>query len=221
MQLKKPEGGIAWHSALCRMQPLSATIARSLALVAFCLSPVVGTAGAQNKTPLPVWKPNADIVEQLDEVFVDSRISIRPPRSLQKADRPNPPEMTEIGVYNYGWTPGGAFPSLRNLSIVLTPFARPSSDALDKTVAGMKKSIQEKLKQVEFREVEQGEFQGIEARAGSYTAAIEGVKVIAFYLVGIDKTGSFAVTAMLPQSEATLEEIRVLKASILTFKRAK
>lgn len=179
----------------------------------------VGIACAQGEAPLPVWKPSASVVEQLGEAFVDSRICIRPPRSLQKADRPNPPEMTKIGVYNYGWTPGGVFPSPRNLSVVLVPFARPSSDALDKTISGMKKSIQENLKQVKFGEVKRGEFGGIEARSGSFTATISGEKIIAFYLVGIDKTGSFSVTAMVPQSEATPEETRVLKTSILTFKR--
>jgi hypothetical protein len=128
--------------------------------------------------------------------------------------------LAERGVYNYGWTPEGAFPSLRNLSVVLAPFAKPSSSALDKTVNGMKTSIQRSLQDVRFGDVRRGLFGGIEARSGQYTAQISGKEIIAFYLVGIDGKGSFAVTAMLPVSEATPDRKQEAKASILTFERA-
>jgi len=181
----------------------------------------VGSTAAQNGDELPVWTPDKNVVARLGERFADSQISIRPPRDLKKANRPNPPRMTDRGIYNYGWTPGGTFPSLRNLSVGLTPFAKPSSSALDKTVKGMKNAIQRSLEEVEFGEVHRGRFGGIEARSGQYTARICGEKIIAFYLVCIDSEGSFAVSAMLPSSEPTAERTQEVKASMLTFKRTK
>lgn len=192
-----------------------------LTLAAACCILLAGSATAQDGDELPVWVPDKNVVARLGERFADARMSIRPPRDLKRADRPNPPIMADRGIYNYGWTPGGAFPSLRNLSVGLTPFAKPSSSALDKTVDGMKKAIQRNLQEVEFGEVRRGRFGGIEARFGQYTARICDEKIIAFYLVGIDSQGSFGVSAMLPSSEATAERIQETKASILTFKRAK
>ncbi|MBW3595815.1 MAG: hypothetical protein KY475_00915 [Planctomycetes bacterium] len=179
-------------------------------------------AFAQDQDDLPNWTPDQSVVARLGDEFSDSRISIRPPSNLKQADRRNPPEMQKIGVYQYGWTPGGEFPSTENLSIGLTPFAQPSSAALDKTIEGMKESLQEGLPGIEFGDVRKGQFRGQEARAGQYTAPVSGDEsIIAFYLVGIDERGSFAVTAMAPQSKASPERIQELKSSILTFRRVK
>ena len=179
------------------------------------------SAVAQDNPELPKWIADKDVVPQLGEVFADSRISIRPPRNLQRVDQPHPPEMAKIGVYNYGWTPGGVFPSIENMSVVLAPYAQPSSAALDKTVEGMKKSVQQRLQDTQFGEVRKGRFGSIEVRLGKYTAQISGEKIIAFYLIGIDRTGTFSVTAMLPLSKQTPEKIEELKTAILTFARVK
>ena len=176
---------------------------------------------AQVKDQLPEWEAPKEVVAQLGKQFSDPRISITPPRNLTKADPPNPPDMTKIGVYNYGWSPSGVFPSIENFTVTLAPYAQPSSAALDKTVQGMKNSIQQGLKNVQFGDVRQGRLNGIEARTGQYTANIAGEKVVALYLIGIDDAGTFNVAAMIPQSKATPERINELLASMLTFQRVK
>jgi len=190
-----------------------------VAISVVCLCQATNDALAQKKESLPNWKPDAAIVARLGERYQDARISIRPPSNLKKASRPDTPELEARGVYSYGWTPGGVVQSTKNLSVTLTPFARPSTDALDKTVQGMQKSIQSGLEHVQFGEVQRGRFGNIEARSGTFTALIAGDKIIAYYLVGIDKNGSFSITAMLPYSEATPEETAAMKASMLTFRR--
>ena len=72
----------------------------------------IGVAYGQTKTSLPVWKADPKQVDQLGKAFEHPQIKIRPPRDLEKVDRENPPEMSKLGVYNFGWTPAGAFPSL-------------------------------------------------------------------------------------------------------------
>jgi hypothetical protein len=190
-----------------------------LILIGFCQVP--GPALAQVKQPLSDWKPDPQSVAQLGEVYEDAQISIRPPRDLKKVDRPNPPELAEQGIYSHGWTATGdpERASARNLSVTLTPFSQPSADALDKTIEGMKKSIQAGLEQVRFGKVERGRFGGVDARSGTFTGILLGEKVIAYYLVGIDNSGTFGVTAMLPYSEKTPEATRAMQTSILTFRR--
>ncbi len=203
---------------LARRTQMRTTIACCLAIsgVWLCLA---SDALAQKKESLPDWKPDGAVVARLGERYQDARISIRPPSGLRKANRPDPPELAARGVFSYGWTPGGVVQSTKNLSVTLTPFARPSTDALDKTVQGMQNTIQSGLEDVQFGEVQRGRFGSIEARSGTFTALIAGDRIIAYYLIGIDKSGSFSVTAMLPYSEATPEETAAMKASMLTFHR--
>jgi hypothetical protein len=176
---------------------------------------------AQAGDSLVEWRAPQDVVARLGERYSDALISIAPPRHLTKVDQPNPPEMTKRGIYNCGWTAGGVFPSTENLVVALMPFAQPSSDALDKTVAGMQGGFQRRLEDVQFEKVRRGRFNGIEARAGKYTAQVTGEKVMGLYLIGIDTVGTFSVTAMIPESKATPEKIRELQSSMLTFQRVK
>ncbi len=167
-------------------------------------------------------KPDPMLVAQLGEAFEDAQISIRPPRRLKRIDLPTPPELTTRGIHSYGWTPDGVAGrgNSENLSVTLTPFAQPSSDALDKTIEGMLETIQARAQPATFGKVQRGMFNGFEARSGTFTASILGEKVIGYYLVGIDTTGSFSVTAMLPYSKATPEEKLAAQTSVLTFHRA-
>ncbi len=180
-----------------------------------------GSVSAQDNQEVPEWTADEAIVARLGEVFTDSRISIRPPGNLQKVDRPDSPELTAKGVYNYGWASQGIVPSGANLSIGLTPYSRPSSAALDKMVAGMQKSIEESFQDASFKAVQKGRFRGIEVRSGEFSGRISGRQLTAYYLIGIDDTGSFGVTAMVPTSELTAEKSTELKSAILTFERAK
>ena len=199
---------------------MNSAISHRMITLGLCALTIASTAYSQDEGQLPDWTADQELVGLLDEPCVDSRITIRPPVDFRRVDRPNPPELSDRGAYNYGWIPGEGWPRGTNLSVGLTPFAKPSSSALDKTVEGMKQSIQENLKDVQFGDVKKGTFRGKEARMGKFTAEISGKKLAAFYLIGIDERGSFACTAMLPLSEATSEKSRVLKASLLTFDRA-
>ena len=180
---------------------------------------LVGSADAQDKPELREWAADQEIIARLGEPFADSQISIRAARDLKRVDRPNPLELADRGIFNYGWTPDGSFPNVTNLSVALTPFKQPSAAALDKTVEGMKKSVQRNLQEVQFGDVQKGTFREQEARLGQYTAKIAGEEIIAMFLIGIDDKGTFGVTAMLPKSAASEERAQELKAAILTFER--
>ena len=184
-----------------------------------CLGGV--SAHAQAVDTLPKWTADKSDTEQLGDAFKDERIQFRPPKDLQKIERENSPELTKQGVYSYAWAPGGVFPSPENLSITLTPYAQPSASALDKTVEGMQASIGKGLEDVKFGEVKKGVFGDFEARAGEYTAKLNGEELFAVYLVCIDKQGSFSLVAMMPAMKATDERVKMLQASLLTFSRAK
>jgi hypothetical protein len=196
--------------------------ARYLLLSAACLCQCSINVFAQSDKLLDL-KPDPMLVAQLGEAFEDAQISIRPPRRLKRIDLPTLPEFTRRGVHSYGWTPDGVAGrgSPENLSVTLMPFAQPSSDALDKMIEGMQESIQAKAQPATFGKVQRGTFNGFEVRSGSFTTSILGEKVIAYYLVSIDRTGSFAVTAMLPYSKATPEEKLAAQTSVLTFRRSK
>jgi hypothetical protein len=197
------------------------TYRRSLiALFAIVLLGKDVPSNAQIENPLPIWKAIEQDVAKLGEEFSDSKIRIRPPQNLKKVELETSPEIAKARITAYGWTPGGVFPSATNLSIALGPLGKPSSVDLDETIAGMKKSIERNSESIEFSEVKQGMFRGMEARSGSYTAQISDKRVRGFYLVGIDKAGTFAVSAMIPSVDATPEKIKLLRASMLTFKRA-
>jgi hypothetical protein len=175
------------------------------------------SAIAQSASDLREWSANEGVVARLGDVFTDSRISIRLPKGLQRAVLPDPPPGT--GLYKYGWSPGGVFPSTEMFSIVLTPFAKPSSEALDQMVGSMKATIKENLKNVEFSATGKGRYRGVEVCAGEYTikGSVDSTK--ALYLIGIDQFGSFSVIAMLPNKAATPERLQELSAAMFTFQR--
>jgi hypothetical protein len=176
---------------------------------------------AQAGDSLAEWRAPPDVVARLGERYSDALISIAPPHYLQRVDRPNSPEMTKKGVYHYGWTASGVYPSAENLVVVLTPFKKPSSEALDEAVEGLKDSIEQGLEDVQWENVRRGRLNGVEVRAGKYTAQVAGEKATGFYLIGIDTVGTFGVTAMMPESKATPEKIKELQSSMLTFERGK
>jgi hypothetical protein len=168
---------------------------------------------------LPAWRLNDKDVTRLGELFADSRISLRPPQGLKKVERDYPPELAKAGVFAYGWTPGGVQPSPKNFSVTLTPFAKPSKEALDRTIDGMKKSIEEGFKSVNYGIIKRGQFLGVECRYGTYTAQLSGRQLDCYFLVGIDATGTFSISAMMPHSEATPDAVRSIQAAMLSFQR--
>jgi hypothetical protein len=190
-----------------------------LCLLQFLVSTDARTALGEEA--LETWKAPDNAAAELGELFSDSQIIIRPPRGLQKANGPKvPQELEKHGVHGFGWTPDGAFPSSTNLSVSLTPFAKPSSDALDKTIKGMKNSISSALQEVKFGTVESGMFRNHEARWGTYTATINDEKILAFFLVGIDPYGTYSISAMIPATAGTPENVAIIKNSMLTFDRS-
>jgi hypothetical protein len=168
---------------------------------------------------LLAWRLNDKDLARLGEPFTDSRISLRPPQGLKKVDRADPPEFANAGVYTYGWTLGGVQPSPKNFSVTLTPFAKPSKGALDKTVEGMKKSIEQGFKNVTYGNIKRGQFLGVECRYGTYTTQLSGEQIDCYFLVGIDASGSFSISAMIPHREATPDSVRSLQAAMLSFQR--
>lgn len=192
---------------------------RSLNLSVIVLFGMAIPTNAQFEKPLPTWKANEQDVAKLEKESSDSKIKIRPPQKYQKVDLETSPEIAKAGISAYAWTLDGAFPNEKNLSVALGPHADPFSDAINEFVSGMKKSFQRNSESIEFGKVTRGSFLGVEARLGTYTAQISQKNVLGFYLVGIDKVGTFAVSAMIPSSDASPEEIELLKSSMLTFKR--
>jgi hypothetical protein len=185
-----------------------------------CLCGLTTCAHAQPTKPLPVWEASADDVSKLGKEFSDSQITIRPPKNLQQVELETPPEMAKAGAIVYGWTPGGKFPSAKNLSITLAPYVKPSPEAFDGIVSGFKDSFRRNSESIKFGEVKSGRFRQVECRYGTYTNNIANTEILGFYLVGVDKVGTFAISAMIPKSDASSEEVRLMKASMLTFKRA-
>lgn len=193
-----------------------------LVFVAAVFARVPVPAFAQGGGALPEWKPSAEAVDELGEVFEDARIHIRLPRNLKYVGRRTPPELEARGAFSYGFLPGGIAGQgdPTNLSVSLTPFAKPSPEAFDKLLEGMMTSTQRKLQQVRFGETHRGRVGGVEVRAGTFQASVLGIEIVAYFLVGIDETGTFGVTAMVPRSQATPETIREIQTSLLTFRRA-
>ena len=165
------------------------------------------------------WIADDKTLASLAKPFSDARISFRPLPKYEGFQTKFDPELAKAGVAQYCWTPGGQRPSLENITVMLTPFAKPSTDALDKTISGMRSSIQKNHPDCEFGEIRKGLFCGFEARAGSYTATISGDKVVAFFLVSIDTKGTFMASAMTPESKVTPEAEKLMKTSLLTFMR--
>jgi hypothetical protein len=187
-----------------------------------CLVAVIGigpSARVMGEEALPAWRFNDKDVARLTEPFTDSRITLRLPHGLKKVDREYPPELAKAGVYAYGWTPSGTQPSPKNFSVTLTPFAKPSKEALDKTIKGMKESIEQSFKNVTYGDIKRGQFLGVECRYGTYTAQLSGQQLDCYFLVGIDIAGTFAISAMIPHSEATPDSVRSLQAAMLSFQR--
>lgn len=191
------------------------------ALCCFWLIACTNHVRAADPATLPEWKAAPQTVAQLGAKFEDAHVSIQPPADLKRVEQPVPPELAERGIHSYAWTASGmvGVASPKNLSVTLTPYATPSSDALDKTIEGMQGSIKKGTEDANFGQVRSGRVNGFEARAGSFTAKIQGEKVIAYYLISIDPVGTYAVTAMLPEAEATPEAKRAFQTSLLTFRR--
>jgi hypothetical protein len=185
-----------------------------------CCAAILPVQARSNDT-LPTWEADEQEIARLGKLFEDERIRIRPPVDLQRALGGAAAELEKRGVYSYAWTPGGIAPHPTNFVVTLTPFAQPSSDALDKTVAGVQESVQRKLGNAEFAEPERGMFRLFEARLGTYRATIDQQSMVAIYLVGIDARGTFMVSTMIPEAEATPERMETLRAALLTFERAK
>ena len=184
-----------------------------------CVSIFTIVATGEDSGTLTDWKADDKTVASLAEPFSDARISFRPLSKYEAFEKKFEPELAKLGVAGYVWTPGGQLPSPENTTVMLTPFAKPSSDALDKTIGGMQSSLQKNHPDIKFGKIRKGLFRGLEARAGSYTATISGEKIVALFLVSIDTTGTFAVTAMTPVSKATPETKKLMQTSLLTFKR--
>jgi hypothetical protein len=161
--------------------------------------------------------------EQLAERFQDDLVSFQPPIGLTFFGQMAPAEYARRGARSYGWKPAGeaGSNSPKSISVNLTPFAQPSADALDKVVGAMQESMQgdERVVQPKFGKTQAVRLNGFEARTGSFTATLLGQKVLGYYLIGIDKTGTFGVTAMLPESEATPAAKRAFQASVVSFRR--
>lgn len=177
------------------------------------------TADGQ-QTPLANWKAKESDLELLANRFVAPSISIRPPAQFSQVDFPNADELVAKGIATYGWTPDGVFPSRNYVMVMLTPFARPSSEALDKTVDGMQQSLTKgNFKNLQFRPTKRGRLNGIEVRTGNFTAEVEDSPVQVFFLIGIDATGTFSAMAMLDgeNSDPTLR--KAIAASLLTVSR--
>jgi hypothetical protein len=188
-----------------------------------CLTGIVGIAGlacAEAAKPLPTWRVDQRRVDELSQLFENEQIKIRPPRGLKKIDHENTPELTNLGLHKFGWSPGGVMPSTENFSVALTPFSKPSSEALDKLTASMQSGIEKRLERVKFVNTRRGQFRGFEARAGTFTAEVSGEKVNGYFLVGIDKIGTYAIAAMLPEAKSTPERISTVQNAMLTFDRA-
>ena len=133
-----------------------------------CLTSFSAPALAADPNALPIWKPDSRIVAELGEVFSDSHVRIRPAPGFVRCDVELDPKLEDAGLRNYGWSPTGSFPNTENMTVVFTPFAKPSSDALDKSIAGMKDSIEKNLQNAKFGKTRRGRFLGNEARAGRY-----------------------------------------------------
>jgi hypothetical protein len=174
---------------------------------------------AQSNEPLPILKADETETTRLGQAFSDSRISIKVPNGIRKVNQASPPEYADAGIYTYAWTPSGDLPSLKSLSVTLLPPTKPSSETLDDFIDGLKTSMRKGFESVEFGEIQLGNFNGNEVRHGEFTAQASGESVVAYYLVGIDKLGTFSLTAMLPRAEATHEEIKAFRTSLLTFSR--
>jgi hypothetical protein len=186
------------------------------ALITSCLFASPERACADDVEPRPETAASDSL---LANRFEDARISIRVPRDLQRAHPPVPKKLNVPGVHGYVWYPIDGRPGPKNLVVALTPFAKPSTDALDKTDDSMKQTIQQRQSDAKFGETQNGHINGTEVRSGSFTATMKGEKAIVYYLVGIDSLGTYGVTATLPMATATQDERAAMMASIFSFRR--
>lgn len=186
----------------------------TLALLLLTHSP---GALAQDAKANPEWSADPKLVEQLADAFTDSHISFRPTPGMKPRQIILDPEVSAAGVRHYGWTRDGVFPCTEFVNVLLTPFSKPSPDALDKMTAGL---IRLGMPDA-FNGIKHGRFRGVEARSGSYSCTIGGERLVVYYLVTIEKVGSCLISASIPEAKLTPERTELIRASILTFDRPK
>jgi hypothetical protein len=110
---------------------------------------------------------------------------------------------------------------MTNFAVALTPFAKPSSAALDETLEGMKDSFARNFQPIKYSKTERGLLHSNEALMGTYEGNLSGESIYGIYLIGMDQRGTFTVSAMLPSADASPERISLLKSAMLTFDRPK
>ncbi|HEX6963985.1 MAG TPA: hypothetical protein VF175_19110 [Lacipirellula sp.] len=179
-----------------------------------------GPAAAE-EVALPALTAEKADLEQLGEEFKDEQIRFRPPKDLQRVKVELKPELMKLGFYSYAWTPEGIHPSIEVINITCAPPIRGTRETIDDAVAGLHDSLQRGFEGLALGKVRKGALRGTEVRVGDFKGALNGQKVFAVYLMGLDAEGLFSLTASLPEERATEQRVRLLQAALLTFERAK
>lgn len=175
------------------------------------------SANAQSLSGLPVWQPDTATESRLGSLFRAGSFSIKPPMYLIRVGSATSSGTNTTSGY---WSSTGTLPDDETLFVLAGDISPSDPPTLDLFVDKMIRDMVAKRPGLRYSMVRKGNFNGHEARVGSFTVDTNGSKVTAYYLVGKDDRGYYFVQASIPNRLATRAKIEEMKASILTFKRS-
>jgi hypothetical protein len=190
-------------------------------MVACCLWAILMIAPplSAEEGRLPKLAADKADVERLGEEFKDERIRLRAPKDLQRVEVELNPELINRGFYSYAWAPEGKLPSIEVINLTCAPQLQDSRETIDDGVAGFHESLRRGFEAVTIGNVKKGLLRGTEVRAGEFKGSLNGQRVFAVYLMGLDAKGMFSLMATMPEEKATDERVKLVQAALLTFQR--
>ena len=190
---------------------------RSFVWLCLISSALANTVNAQALSGLPVWQPDMAVESRLGSLFRAQSFSIKPPMYLIRVGSTTSSGSNMTSGY---WSSTGTLPDDETLFVLAGDVSLSDPPTLDLFVDKMIRDMVAKRPGLRYSMVRKGNFNGHEARVGSFSIDTNGSKVTAYYLVGKDDSGYYFVQAAIPNRLATRANIEEMKASILTFKRS-